>query len=126
MHPIRLGLSLLTVTLLSACGESSTPNGEAQTGPAAASAPGPWDTLAALTPENQPYGLDVYTAKCLSCHGDLGQGVDGNPALKGLSQTAMQQKLLAFRDGKTQGKSAEAKAGLSDAEIASVAMYAGE
>lgn len=126
MHPLRLGLNLLAFTFLSACGESSPPTDEAQTGAAAASAPGPWDTLAALTPENQPYGRDVYTAQCLSCHGDLGQGVNGNPALKGLTRTAMQQKLLAFRDGKIQGKNAHAKAGLSDAEIASVAIYAGE
>lgn len=126
MHPFRLGLSLLAISILSACGESSSPSEDAQTGSVAPGAPGPWDTLAALTPENQPYGLDVYTAKCLSCHGDLGQGVNGNPALKGISRTAMQQTLLAYRDGKLQGKAAVAKTSLSDAEIAAVAIYAGE
>lgn len=123
MRPFRLGLSLFAIIALSACGESGPPPEDAQT---ESRAPDPWNTLAALAPENQPYGLDVYTARCLSCHGDLGQGVDGNPALTGLSRTAIQQKLLAYRDGKLQGKGAAAKAGLSDAEIAAVAIYAGE
>lgn len=121
MQSIRLGLSLLAFTLVSACGESTAPSGEAPTGSAASAAPGPWDILAALSPADQPYGLDVYTAKCVSCHGNLGQGVDKNPPLKGLSPTAMQQKLLDYRAAKAAGKT-----DLSDAEIASVSMYAGE
>ena len=118
MQSIRLGLSLLAFTLVSACGEPTAPSGET---PTASAAPGPWDTLAALPPEDQPYGLDVYTVKCVSCHGNLGQGVGNNPALKGLSPTAMQQKLLDYRAGKAAGKT-----DLSDAEIASVSVYAGE
>ena len=121
MQSIRLGLSLLVLATLTACGDSTTPSGEAPTGSAASAAPGPWDTLAALSPADQPYGLDVYTAKCASCHGNLGQGVDKNPPLKGLSPTAMQQKLLDYRAAKAAGK-----ADLSDAEIASVSIYAGE
>lgn len=126
MQTIRLGLSLLAFALVAGCGDATSPSGETSTGSAAPAAPGPWDTLAALSPEDQPYGLDVYTAKCASCHGDLGQGKDGNPPLKGLSQTAMQQKLLDYRDGKIQGKKADSKTGLSDAEIAAVSIYAGE
>jgi len=118
MQSIRLGLSLLAFTLVSACGEPTAPSGET---PTASAAPGPWDTLAALPPEDQPYGLDVYTVKCVSCHGNLGQGVGNNPALKGLSPTAMQQKLLDYRAGMAAGKT-----DLSDAEIASVSVYAGE
>jgi mono/diheme cytochrome c family protein len=121
MHPIPLGLSLIIVATLSACGDSSTSGDKAQTGPAAVSAPGPWDTLAALAPEDQPYGLDVYTEKCLSCHGNLGQGVGKNPSIKGLTSTAMQLKLLDYRAAKFKGKT-----DLSDAEIAAVAIYAGE
>lgn len=121
MQYIRLSLSLLALTLVSACGDATSPSSEAQTGSATSSEPGPWDTLAALPPEDQPYGLDVYTAKCASCHGNLGQGVGNNPALKGLSPTAMQQKLLDYRAGKAAGK-----ADLSDAEIASVSVYAGD
>ena len=126
MQPIRLGLSLLAFALVSACGDSNTPGGEALTGSAASSVPGPWDTLAALSPEDQPYGLDVYTAKCASCHGSLGQGIDKTPPLKGLSPSAMQLKLLDYRAGKIQGGKATGKADLSDAEIAAVSIYAGE
>lgn len=122
MHPFHLGLSLFIVAALSACGDSSTSGSSTQTDPAAASAPGPWDTLAALAPEDQPYGLDVYTEKCLSCHGDLGQGVGKNPSLKGLSATAMELKLLDYRAAKVKN----AKADLSDAEIAAVSIYAGD
>jgi cytochrome c553 len=89
--------------------------------------PDPSDILAALPPEAQPYGLDVYTAKCASCHGNLGQGVDKNPALKGLTPAAMQQKLLDYRADKTPGAHMDGEmAGLSDAEIAAVSIYAGE
>ena len=121
MHPIPLGLSLIIVATLSACGDSSTSGDKAQTGAATVSAPGPWDTLAALPPEDQPYGLDVYTEKCLSCHGNLGQGVDKNPPIKGLTSTTLQLKLTEYRAAKAQGKT-----DLSDAEIAAVAIYAGE
>lgn len=129
MHPIRLGLSLLAMATLSACGDATSPNDEGGS-PAARAAPGPWDTLAALPPEAQPYGLDVYTAKCVSCHGNIGQGVDKHPPLKGLTPIAMQQKLRDYRAGAIQGAPAavmaQAMTGLSDAEIASVALYAGE
>ena len=74
----------------------------------------------------QPYGLDVYTAKCLSCHGNIGQGVDGHPALKGMTPADIQNKLRAYRDGSLQGQQAASKAGLSDAEIAAVSLYVGE
>ena len=121
MQYIRLSLSLLAFTLVSACGDATSPSSEAQTGSATSSKPGPWDTLAALPPEDQPYGLDVYTAKCASCHGNLGQGGGNNPTLKGVSPTVMQQKLLDYRTRKAVGK-----ADLSDAEIASVSMYAGD
>lgn len=121
MHPLPLGLSLIIIATLSACGDSSTSGDKTQTGPVAASAPGPWDTLAALPPEDQPYGLDVYTEKCLSCHGNLGQGVGKNPPINGLTSTALQLKLTEYRAAKAQGKT-----DLSDAEIAAVAIYAGE
>lgn len=121
MQSIHLSLSILAFTLVSACGDATSPSSEAQTESATSAAPGPWDTLAALPPEDQPYGLDVYTGKCASCHGNLGQGVGNSPALKGLSPTAMQQKLLGYRAVKAAGK-----ADLSDAEIASVSVYAGE
>ncbi len=133
MKPFYIATSLILLATLAACGDSGAPNGKAE--PALEESPAqaannPFGVLAALPPEDQPYGLDVYTAKCLQCHGNLGQGIDNNPALTGLTRSAMQQKLLAYRAGKTLGPKsavmAEAVAGLSDAEIAAVSIYAGE
>ncbi len=132
MKPAQFGISLFVLATLAACGDASTPgSGEASpAGSAASTLADPSDILAALPPEAQPYGLDVYTAKCVGCHGDLGQGIDKNPALRGLTPTAMQQKLLDYRSGKTLGAQsavmAQAVTGLSDAEIAAVSIYAGE
>jgi len=132
MQPVLFPSSLLLLATLVACGDASSPGDDAvsQTEPAASAAGDPSDILAALPPEAQPYGLDVYTAKCVSCHGDLAQGVAKNPPLKGLTRAAMQQKLLAYRAGKTLGTQSivmtQAVAGLSDAEIAAVSIYAGE
>src|SRR5512139_730294 len=132
MKPASLATSLFLAALLAACGDATSPAGKetAQPGPASSALPDPADTLAALPPESQPYGLDVYTAKCASCHGDLGQGIDRTPAIKGLTPAALQQNLLDYRSGKTVGAQtavmAKAAAGLSDAEIAAVSLYAGE
>lgn len=132
MKPTYLAATLFLFALLAACGDATSPEGKEakQAGPASSALPDPSDVLAALPPEAQPYGLDVYTAHCASCHGDVGQGIDRNPALKGLTPAAMQQKLLDYRSGKTLGAQtavmAKAVAGLSDAEIAAVSIYAGE
>lgn len=129
MNPVHLVTSLILLAALAACGDVTAPGGEdvSQAGSAASTLPDPSDILAALPPEAQPYGLDVYTAKCASCHGNLGQGVDKNPALQGLTPSTMQQKLLDYRAGKTQGAHMdEEMVGLSDAEIAAVSIYAGE
>lgn len=128
MKPVHLATSLFLFAALAACGDATPPSGDDASQAAAASTlPDPSDVLAALPPEAQPYGLDVYTAKCASCHGNLGQGVDKNPALKGLTPAAMQQKLLDYRAGKTPGAHTDGEmAGLSDAEIAAVSIYAGE
>lgn len=122
-------LSVLTVcALLAACGDGKD---AASSNPSPENAlPDPMDVIYALAPEAQPYGLDVYTAHCASCHGDLGQGVDGNPALKGLSPAQMMQRLKDYRAGTVTGEKAaamtQAVAGLSDAELAAVSRYAGE
>lgn len=132
MKPAYLATSLLLLAALAACGDGTAPGEEAAapSGPAASALPEPFDVLAALPPEAQPYGQDVYTAKCVSCHGPLGQGVAKYPPLKGMSPAAMQQKLVDYRAGKTLGAQsavmAQAVGGLSDAEIAAVAIYAGE
>ena len=127
-----LAASLLLFALLAACGDSTPPATEtaAPAGPSASTLPAPGDVLAALPPEAQPYGLDVYTAKCVSCHGDLGQGIGKTPALRGLTRADVQQRLHDYRAGKTFGAQtavmAQAVAALSDAEIAAASIYAGE
>jgi cytochrome c553 len=128
MKSVYLATSLFLFALLAACGDAPSPGGEGatQAGPAPSSLPDPADILAALPHEARPYGLDVYTAKCTNCHGALGQGVDKMPGLEGLSPAAMQQKLLDYRAGRIHGTQAASKAGLSDAEIAAVSIYAGE
>ena len=123
MKPVYLGMSLLLCAALTACGDGTSPD-NANSG-TVLHAGGPFDVLAALPPESQPYGLDVYTAKCANCHGNLGQGVSKNPAITGLTPYAMQQKLLAFRAG-TKGPHTAAELSLSDADIAAVSIYAGE
>jgi len=129
MKPALLATSLSLLAALVACGDATPPGGESASR-AASVGPDPADIVAALPPDAQPYGLDVYTGKCLSCHGNLGQGVDTNPALRGLTRAAMYQKLLDYRAGKTQGERAaamaKAVAGLSDGELAAVSIYAGE
>jgi len=132
MNPIHPGLILLLCAALAACGDATAPTSEnaPQAESAASALPHPSDILAALPPEAQPYGLDVYTAKCVACHGNLGQGIAKNPALRGLTPVAMQQKLHDYRAGKAAGAQtavmAAAVAGLSDAEIAAVSIYTGE
>ena len=129
MKPAPLAASLFLLAVLAACGDGTSPSAE---GPSAAAptGPDPSDILAALPPDAQPYGLEVYTAKCASCHGGLGQGIDTNPALSGLKRAAMYQRLLDYRTGKAQGEHAgamaEAVTGLSDAELAAASIYAGE
>jgi cytochrome c553 len=131
MKSALFGACLFVLATLAACGDTSPPDEHASPATSdVSSLPHPADVLAALPPESQPYGLDVYTAKCVACHGDLGQGIGTNPALKGLTRVAMQQKLQDYRAGKTLGAQSavmsQAASGLSDAEIAAVSIYAGE
>jgi cytochrome c553 len=125
----RLSISLLfACTLLAACENSRAPAPVDRS--ADRSLPDPMDVIYALPPEAQPYGLDVYGAHCVSCHGPLGQGVDGNPALRGLTAAVMMQRLKDYRAGTVQSEQAagmtQAVARLSDAELAAVSRYAGE
>ena len=129
MKPASFAASLFLFTALVACGKDA-PSGAERAAAPVSTAPGPADILAALPYDTRPYGLDVYTAKCASCHGDLGQGVATNPVLKGMTRAAMYQKLLDYRAGKAQGAQpaamAKAVADLSDAELAAASVYAGE
>lgn len=130
MNPAPLAASLLLLATLVACGKSAPSNDEHAALPAAPATPGPADMLAKLPHDSRPYGLDVYTANCTSCHGALGQGDAANPALKGMTRAAMYQTLLDYRSGKMQGAQpavmTKAIAGLSEAELAAASVYAGE
>ena len=128
MHVLPRLPVLLACILLTACGDSK--EGAPSEAATQNALPDPMDVIYALPPEAQPYGLDVYTAQCASCHGALGEGMNGNPALKGLSAAAMMQRLKDYRAGTVPGEKAaimaQAVAGLSDAELAAVSRYAGE
>ncbi|MHB1092323.1 c-type cytochrome [Thiobacillus sp.] len=120
---------LFLLVVLSACGKKAPPGSEPVTAPAS-TAPEPADILAALPHDAQPYGLDVYTAKCASCHGDLAQGIGTNPGLMGMTRATMYQKLLDYRTAQARSGQpaimAKAVAGMSAAELAAASIYAGE
>lgn len=132
MHALRFVSNLLLVAALSACGDATPPGSEraSPATPAASGEPAPADILATLPAAEQPYGLDVYTAQCLQCHGNLGQGVDNNPPLKGLDSAAMYHKLLDYRAGRIAGEAAgpmrDAVKDLDDAKLAAASIYAGQ
>ncbi len=128
MQTFYLGTGLLLSALLVACGDSDKPNGTPASDNAATGLPHPAEIVSALPPEAQPYGLDVYTEKCLACHGKLGEGAEGGPAITGIKQADMYHKLLPYRTGTVQGTPAKMKAmaALSEAEIAAASIYAGE
>lgn len=129
--PVTFATSLFLLALTAACGDATAPgqtdSAQDQQG---RSLPAPDAVLDALSPEARPYGLDVYTSRCASCHGDVGQGIGKAPALRGLTRAAMQEKLTGYRAGETFGAQtpvmAQAIEALSEAEIAAVSIYAGE
>jgi cytochrome c553 len=135
IHPALT--TLLTLSLLTACGgkEEPAPAPEA-TAPVAAPAPEPVASPVADTPDanatDSPVAMEVsvlYTARCASCHGDLGQGLAGNPALNKLNAGDTRARLEAYRAGQTIGpKSAvmiPMAKNLSDTEIQALARYLG-
>lgn len=75
-------------------------------------------------------GYDIYVARCLNCHGDVGQGMGGNPKLAGLTRPDVGARLTDYRDGKTRGAKtalmAPAAKDLTDVQIAALASYIGE
>ena len=75
-------------------------------------------------------GYDIYVARCIACHGDVGQGVGDNPKLAGLTRPDVSVRLTEYRDGKTRGAKtavmAPAAKELTDAQIAALAIYVGE
>lgn len=130
MKPALLAASLFLSALLAACGDATPPDGTTPAAPASSALPDPAGILAALPPEAQPYGLDVYTVRCAGCHGELGQGIDKAPTLRKLSRVTLFQKVTECRAARLAGDPAAAMpaavAALSDAELAAASIYAGE
>lgn len=75
-------------------------------------------------------GYEIYVAQCINCHGDLGQGVGGNPKLAGLKVADVDARLKAYREGKQMGAKTAVMAplakALSDEQIDALARYIGE
>lgn len=130
MNPAHLAASVFLSALLAACGDATPPEGPMPATTGSSAHPDPAAILAALPPEAQPYGLDVYTVRCAGCHGELGQGIDKAPTLRKLSRAELFQKVTDCRAARLAGDPAAvmpvAVAALSDAELAAASIYAGE
>lgn len=113
---------------LAACGkdqpdQSAAPANAAT--PATAMEQGQADAGAPITANMGAY--DIYSAKCVSCHGDVGQGVGDNPKLIGLTAADIDARLKDYRDGKTLGSKTAIMAPMvkdfTDDQIAEMARY---
>lgn len=75
-------------------------------------------------------GHDLFAAKCASCHGEMGEGLAGNPKLAGLSKADIQSRLTDYRAGKQMGPKTAIMAAmakpLTDEQISELATYVGE
>lgn len=113
MKPHRLGLALLCVVFISACGEKREPAVQA---PAAA-------PVAAST----DLGRIRYAGVCLSCHGPKAEGQGPFPKLAGKSAGELAATLKEYRAGKTRGPQSATMfpfaQALRDDEIEALARY---
>jgi len=60
---------------------------------------------------------------CTGCHGDKGEGMDGNPRLAGQSYGYLIEVLKRYKTGKIESDDMSFMADLSDADIEAVAHY---
>ena len=122
---------VLIALVLAACGKEQPESQQAATQEQAAPAAAVEATPAPAA-ENGVVesGYDVYTARCIACHGDVGQGVGDNPKLAGLGRADVSSRLRDYRDGKTLGPKtavmATAARDLTDKQIDDLAGYVGE
>ncbi len=123
-------LPLLLALALTACGQKEEPGQPAQA-PSA-------ETGQAMAPSFIPPGEDgelvdaatLYAASCAKCHGEVGEGLDGNPKLSGQKFAYLAGKLRDYRAGKVMGAktvmmAVEAKK-LSDTQIDALALFISE
>ncbi len=134
MTPTRSLLALTLLALLSACGGKEEPKAmpeqTTEAAPATAEAPAA-ETMIEGTPAP---GADVdapalFASRCASCHGEMAEGKDGNPALDKLTSADIQTKLDAYRSGQTMGPKTAIMApmakSLTDEQIAALSSYLG-
>jgi len=132
MRPSLFFIPLWALFMLSACGkeeaEVSTAPPEAVPSPSVAVEPAQMPEGVEVT--DLQSGYDIYIVKCISCHGDVGQGVGDNPKLIGLRRADVSVRLTEYRDGKTRSAMtavmAPAARDLTDTQIAALAGYVGE
>lgn len=131
MNPSKLLLALTASLLLTACGgkeEAAQPAPETAAAPTA-EAVAAAEQVAQSAPAEGTDAATMYTRRCVSCHGDLAQGVAGNPALDKLSAADIKAKLTKYRAGETLGPKSAIMApitqNLSDADIDALASYLG-
>lgn len=118
MKPRRLGLVLLSVVFISACGDKLEPAAQAPASAAPAAAP-----VAAST----DLGRIRYAGVCLSCHGPKAEGQGPFPKLAGKSAEELAASLKDYRAGKTRGPQSATMfpfaQALRDDEIEALARY---
>lgn len=116
---MRILLTVLSLTLLSACGGKSEP---AKVADGAAPATAPKDAGPAMDA-----GMLKYAGVCLGCHGREGQGQGPFPKLAGKPAAELAAMLKDYRAGKPRGPQSAtmfpfAKA-LTDADIDAITGY---
>lgn len=133
MNHTPLFLAIVLSLTLAACGQEKQPEPTVEaTAEPAASAPMAAEPAAADSASTEA-GVDgnaLYAAKCVSCHGETGEGLADNPKLVGLTRADIQSRLSDYRAGKQMGPKTAIMAGmakpLTDEQIAALAAYVGE
>ena len=78
----------------------------------------------AFTAQAQVNEIRVWAAACAACHGTEGRAVPGMAALAGQSQSAIQQAMLDFKNGRRPATLMHQIAkGYTDEQIAQIAAY---
>jgi len=128
MTHTRYIMLFATLSLLSACGDSSKQT-TATTPEASTEAAAPPVAYAGAEAGAEVDASTLFARSCASCHGETAEGVAGNPSLVKLSHADIKSRLETYRSGGTVGPKSAIMApmvkNLSDQEIAALASYLG-